>query len=87
MNHITIATGAYPERTNIPANTFHLTDTSLTATTSRFGTAIKAETLWEAARRQGKKVVTIAFAGAAGRGDARRPPDAEFQGARRLLGG
>jgi predicted AlkP superfamily pyrophosphatase or phosphodiesterase len=32
-NQITIATGAYPERTNIPANTFHLTDTSLTTTT------------------------------------------------------
>ncbi len=69
-NHITIATGAYPERTNIPANTFHLTDTALTLTTSGFGTAIEAETLWEAAKRQGKKVVTIAFAGADGRGDA-----------------
>ena len=32
-NHISIATGAYPERTNIPANTLHNTDTSLTATT------------------------------------------------------
>ena len=71
-NHITLATGAYPERTNIPANTFHLTDTPLTATTSGFGTEIEAETLWEAAKRQGKKVITIAFAGADGRGDARR---------------
>ena len=35
-NHISIATGAYPERTNIPANTLHSTDTSLTATTSGF---------------------------------------------------
>src|SRR5215510_10903250 len=33
-NHITLATGAYPEQTNIPANTFHLTNTSLTTTTS-----------------------------------------------------
>ena len=40
-NHITLATGAYPERTNIPANTFHLTDTPLTATTSGFGTEIE----------------------------------------------
>jgi predicted AlkP superfamily pyrophosphatase or phosphodiesterase len=71
-NHITIATGAYPERTNIPGNTFHLVDTGLTTTTSGFGTTIEAETLWEAAKRQGKKVVTIAFAGADGRGDARR---------------
>ncbi len=71
-NHITLATGAYPERTNIPANTFHLTDTPLTTTTSGFGTEIEAETLWEAAKRQGKKVITIAFAGADGRGDARR---------------
>ena len=71
-NHITLATGAYPERTNIPANTFHLTDTPLAATTSGFGTEIETETLWEAAKRQGKKVITIAFAGADGRGDARR---------------
>src|SRR5262247_101864 len=63
-NHISIATGAYPERTNIPANTFHDIDikTSLTATTSGFAAPIGAETLWEAAKRQGKKVITIAFA-------------------------
>jgi predicted AlkP superfamily pyrophosphatase or phosphodiesterase len=71
-NHITLATGAYPERTNIPANTFHLTNTSLTATTSGFSETIEAETLWEAAKRQRKKVITIAFAGADGRGAARR---------------
>jgi predicted AlkP superfamily pyrophosphatase or phosphodiesterase len=71
-NHISIATGAYPERTNIPANTLHSTDTSLTATTSGFGAPIDAETLWEAAKRQGKKVVTIAFAGADGHGQDRR---------------
>jgi predicted AlkP superfamily pyrophosphatase or phosphodiesterase len=71
-NHISIATGAYPERTNIPANTFHDTMTPLTATTSGFGAPIDAETLWEAAKKQGKKVVTIAFAGADGRGEDRR---------------
>jgi predicted AlkP superfamily pyrophosphatase or phosphodiesterase len=68
-NHITIATGAYPERTNIPMNTFHDTETALTTTTSGFGATINAETLWQAARRQGKKVITIAFAGADGRAD------------------
>lgn len=67
-NHITIATGAYPERTNIPMNTFHDTGSSLTATASGFSEPIGAETLWEAAKRQGKKVITIAFAGADGRG-------------------
>jgi predicted AlkP superfamily pyrophosphatase or phosphodiesterase len=71
-NHVTIATGAYPERTNIPANTFHNTESPLTATISGFGAEIDAETLWEAAKRQGKKVITIAFAGADGRGEARR---------------
>ena len=71
-NHITIATGAYPEKTNIPANTFHDTETPLTATSSGFSAPIDAETLWEAAKRQGKKVITIAFAGADGRGDERR---------------
>jgi predicted AlkP superfamily pyrophosphatase or phosphodiesterase len=71
-NHITIATGAYPEKTNIPGNTFHDTEAPLTATTSGFSAPIDAETLWEAAKRQGKKVITIAFAGADGRGDQRR---------------
>jgi predicted AlkP superfamily pyrophosphatase or phosphodiesterase len=71
-NHITIATGAYPARTNIPMNTFHDTKGPLTVTTSGFSAAIGAETLWEAARRQGRKVVTIAFAGADGRGGDRR---------------
>jgi predicted AlkP superfamily pyrophosphatase or phosphodiesterase len=71
-NHITIATGAFPERTNIPMNTFHDTQTALTATTSGFSAPIGAETLWESAKRQGKKVITIAFAGADGRGDERR---------------
>jgi len=71
-NHISIATGAYPERTNIPANTFHDTETPLTATISGFSAPIDAETLWEAAKKQGKKVITIAFAGADGRGEDRR---------------
>jgi hypothetical protein len=43
----------------------------LTATTSGFAAPIDAETLWEAAKKQGKKDVTIAFAGADGRGDDR----------------
>jgi predicted AlkP superfamily pyrophosphatase or phosphodiesterase len=71
-NHISIATGAYPERTNIPANTLHDTETPLTATISGFSAPTDAETLWEAAKRQGKKVITIAFAGADGRGEDRR---------------
>ena len=71
-NHITIATGAYVERTNIPSNTFHDTETPLTATTSGFSAPIAAETLWAAGKRQGKKVITIAFAGADGRGEDRR---------------
>jgi predicted AlkP superfamily pyrophosphatase or phosphodiesterase len=70
-SHISIATGAYPERTNIPMNTFHDTQTALTTTTSGFSAPIAAETLWEAAKRQGKKVITIAFAGADGRGPDR----------------
>src|SRR5215831_11223480 len=50
--HISIATGAYPERTNIPANTPPDTETSLTATTSGFAEPIDAETLWEAVKKQ-----------------------------------
>lgn len=71
-NHVSLATGAYVEKTNIPANSFHDTTTALTATVSGFAAPIEAETLWEAAKRQGKKVITIAFAGADGRGTARR---------------
>lgn len=71
-NHVSLATGAYVEKTNIPANSFHNTEASITQTISGFGAEIDAETLWEAAKRQGKKVITIAFAGADGRGEARR---------------
>ena len=35
-NHITLATGAYPERTNIPANTFHLTGHTIDGHDKRF---------------------------------------------------
>jgi predicted AlkP superfamily phosphohydrolase/phosphomutase len=71
-NHITLATGAYVNRTNIPANTFHDSNTALTTTISGFAAPIAAETIWEAAKRQAKKVVTIAFAGADGRWEDRR---------------
>lgn len=71
-NHVSLATGAYVEKTNIPANSFHNTGDAINRTVSGFSAAIDAETLWEAARRQGKKVITVAFAGADGRGAARR---------------
>ena len=60
-NHVAIATGAYPERTNIPANTLHNTETPLTATTSGFSAPIDAETLWEAAQRQGNEEIHRRF--------------------------
>jgi predicted AlkP superfamily phosphohydrolase/phosphomutase len=65
-SHISIDTGAWPSTTGIPANTFHLAGTPITQETDGFAAPIQAEPIWEAAERQGKKVITIAFAGADG---------------------
>ena len=69
--HATIATGALPQVTGIVANTMLDRSKPFGATISGFEAPIRAETLWEAARRQGKRVGVVYFPGADGTSPAR----------------
>lgn len=55
--HIAMFTGAYPERTGIVANSFLQPGDSIGRGSSGFNAPIKAETLWSAAERHGKRVI------------------------------
>jgi predicted AlkP superfamily phosphohydrolase/phosphomutase len=70
-SHIAIATGAFPDRTGIVSNVFHLPGTTINDGVSGFTAPIAAETLWQAVRRQGKRVGVLAFPGCDGRGPDR----------------
>ena len=70
--HISIATGATPNQTGIVANTFHRPGAPRNESASGFDVPIDTETLWEAARRQGKRVGAITFPGVDGNGPRRR---------------
>lgn len=59
--HTAILTGTTPERSGIVANKFHLPGTAPDVTAAGLETEIDTETIVEAARRQGKRVGTIAF--------------------------
>ncbi len=72
VNHISLVTGALPEVTGIVSNRFHLPGTPITASVSGFSAPIHAETLWQAARRQGKRVGVLTWPGADGTSSARR---------------
>jgi predicted AlkP superfamily phosphohydrolase/phosphomutase len=64
-SHIAMFTGAYPERNGIVANTFLLRGQRLpTQSASGFTTPILSETIWSAAQRQGKRVITASAVGA-----------------------
>ncbi len=56
----TMVTGTWPDRHSITGNTVHLRGEPITRSTRGFDVRIQAETLWEAARRQGKRVITVA---------------------------
>jgi len=62
--HVSLYTGAYPEQTGIVSNTYHRVSDPITKSTSGYAATIEVETLWQAARRQGKRVVCIAAVGA-----------------------
>lgn len=67
VNHISIATGYPPSQTGIVSNTFHPHDSDdLLETVSGFAAPIETETLWEAAKRQGKRVGSTTWPGADG---------------------
>lgn len=72
VSHISAITGATPAATGIVANHFHEPGTPFGAQTTGFAAAIGAETLWEAARRQGKRVAILSFPGADAVSDRRR---------------
>lgn len=72
--HITIATGAPPEETGIVSNTFHRRGDPINVSTRGFNEEIDTDTIWEAAKRQGKRVGTITFPGLDGK-DSRRSAD------------
>jgi predicted AlkP superfamily pyrophosphatase or phosphodiesterase len=71
VSHVTLATGALPQQTGIVSNTILDRMKPFPATISGFDAPIRAETLWEAARRQGKRVGSMLFPGADGKTPAR----------------
>ncbi len=60
-NHASLATGAPPARTGIVSNTFHRPGDPLGKTVSGFDVPLETEALWEAARRQGKRTVSLTW--------------------------
>jgi len=72
VNHISLATGFPPAATGIVSNNFHLAGSPWGERTSGFAAPIGTETLWEAARRQGKRAGIWTFPGADDTGARRR---------------
>ncbi|HKI05397.1 MAG TPA: alkaline phosphatase family protein [Thermoanaerobaculia bacterium] len=64
VNHISLATGYPPGQTGIVGNHFHPPDIPFPRTVSGFAAPIATETLWEAAKRQGKRVGVTTWPGA-----------------------
>ncbi len=58
--HYTMLTGTYPDRHGIVSNTFHPWGMPISRSVRGFDAPVYVETLWEAARRQGKRVISIA---------------------------
>lgn len=71
VNHISLATGFAPEGTGIVSNRFHPNGAAFLDAVSGFDAPIGTETLWEAARRQGKRVGIVTWPGADGKGERR----------------
>ena len=61
--HAAILTGTYPEENGVLAITFHDVSAPITKTVSGFETAFEAESLVQAAKRQGKSVASISWPG------------------------
>ncbi|HXE74971.1 MAG TPA: alkaline phosphatase family protein [Candidatus Xenobia bacterium] len=58
--HYTMLTGTYPDRHGIVSNIFHPWGAPIQRSVRGFDAPVYVETLWEAARRQGKRVISIA---------------------------
>jgi len=78
-NHVSLATGAAPDHTGIVGDHFHPAGAPDFAKASGFNFPIGAETLWEAARRQRKKVAVVAWPGVDG-SEPRLSADIGFSG-------
>jgi predicted AlkP superfamily phosphohydrolase/phosphomutase len=61
VTHVSMITGALPRVTGILGNNFHHQGAPVTQVASGFSMPIGAETIVEAARRQGKRVGVLAF--------------------------
>lgn len=73
VNHVSLATGFGPEATGIVSNLFHPQEgESFLDAWSGFDAPAGTETLWEAARRQGKRVGSVAWPGADGAEERRK---------------
>lgn len=72
VNHISLATGYPAGQTGIVSNTFHPAGASFLETASGFAAALGTETLWEAAKRQGRRVGVTTWPGADDTGPRRR---------------
>jgi predicted AlkP superfamily pyrophosphatase or phosphodiesterase len=70
--HIAAITGAPPGRNGIVANHFREPGSPFGADTTGFVAPIESETLWEAARRQGRRVGVLLYPGADGAVERRR---------------
>jgi predicted AlkP superfamily pyrophosphatase or phosphodiesterase len=70
--HVSIATGTTPDVHGVVSNTFHAPGAPATEWASGYATTITAETIWEAARRQGKRTGIICFPGADGTSERRK---------------
>ena len=71
VSHIVIATGALPQVTGIVSNTMLDRGKPFGTSITGFDAPIRADTLWEAARRQGKRVGVILYPGADGKAPSR----------------
>ncbi len=70
--HIAAITGAPPSRTGIVANQFRVSGSPFGTFTTGFLAPIGSETLWEAARRQGRRVAVLLYPGADATTESRR---------------
>ena len=70
-NHVSLATGYPPAATGIVGNQFHPGGEPASARANGFEAAIGTETLWEAARRQGKRAGILTWPGADAKGERR----------------
>jgi predicted AlkP superfamily pyrophosphatase or phosphodiesterase len=72
VSHVTHVTGALPEKTGIVSNEMLDRSKPFGAKLSGFDAPIRAETLWQAARRQGRRTGVVLYPGADGKATGRR---------------